>query len=115
MYLYHLHVGIEEYRENLKKIIEKTLPITPNIVMLTPYMIENNHQDAMRKEMIRFAQVCKEVAEEYQLSCLDLQAGFDKLLETTHPMYYGWDRIHPNIVGQTMISHLLLRYLEAMK
>ena len=114
-YLYHLHVELDEYRENLKKIMEKTLPVTQNIIMLTPYMIENNPQDAMRQEMLRFSQVCKEVAAEHQIPCLDLQAGFDKLLETTHPMYYGWDRIHPNIVGQTMISHLLLRYLEAMK
>lgn len=47
-YLYHLHVDIKDYQQNLEKMIEKTLPVTQNIVMMTPYMIENNPNDAMQ-------------------------------------------------------------------
>lgn len=113
-WIHETHGDAQEYEKNLKSIVEKTLPVTPNIVLMTPYMIENNPQDAMRQEMQRFSDVCKTVAAQYGLSCLDLQAEVDRLLETTHPMHYGWDRIHPNIIGHTMISNLLLRFFEAM-
>ena len=45
----------------------------------------------------------------------DVWRKFGRLLETTHPMPYGWDRIHPNIIGHTMISNLLLRFLKQCK
>ena len=114
-YQYETHVTPQTYENNLVTMVEKTLPTTGNIIFMTPYMIESNPADEMRQEMLLFCDVCKKVAARYDLPCLDLQAGFDKLLECTHPMYYGWDRIHPSIVGHTMISNTLLRYLEAMK
>lgn len=82
---------------------------------MIPYMNETNPADAMLQEMQLFRDICKAVATQYGLPCLDLQAGFDRLLGCTHPMYYGWDRIHPTIAGHTMIANTLLRYLDAMK
>lgn len=114
-YLYETHVTPEEYKENLVAMVEKTLPFTKNIVFMTPYMIETNPADAMLHEMQLFGGICKAVAAQYGLPCLDLQAGFDRLLACTHPMHYGWDRIHPTIAGHTMIANTLLRYLDAMK
>ena len=109
-----MQVTLEAYERDLAAIVEKTLPVTRNLVLMTPYMIEPNRADAMRAEMDRFGAAAKRVAARYGLACLDLQARFDALLQTMHPMQFGWDRIHPNIVGHTLIANTFLRYIEAL-
>ncbi len=101
------------YEHNLRTAIEKTLPITKNIILMAPYFIENSKQDAMRKEMDAYGLICKKLAEEYGLFFIDLQAAFDKVLESVHPMYFGWDRIHPNTIGHTLIANKILEVIEA--
>ena len=39
--------------------------------------------------------------------------AFDKVLESVHPMYFGWDRIHPNTIGHTLIANKILEVIEA--
>lgn len=109
------HVQVNEYEKNLRYMIENTLPVTKNIILMTPYFIEPNKEDAMRKEMDRFGEVCKKLAKEYEIPCIDLQASFDALLKNGHPMHLGWDRIHPNIIGHTLIAHEVLDVIKARK
>ena len=53
------HVLPEEYEQNLIKIIEKTLPHVKGMVLMTPYYIESNPQDAMRARMDEYGAICK--------------------------------------------------------
>ena len=113
MRLPHTHVRIEDYEANLIKMIEDTLPITQNIILMTPYMVEGNKEDNMRKMMDQFGAVCKKLATKYNLTFVDLQEEFDKRLEVLHPMEICWDRIHPNMIGHTIIAHAFLGAIEA--
>ena len=108
-----IHGDIVTYEESLRRMIEKTLLTTRNIVVMSPYMIETNINDPMRAMMDEFGSVCKKLAEEYELKFVDLQGAFNKLLEHTHPMTICWDRIHPNTIGHTLIAHSFLEAVEA--
>ena len=50
----------------------------------------------------------KELAEKYNLICVDLQEGWDKLFQHMHPCNIAWDRIHPNQIGCMYIAKQFL-------
>ncbi|MGL4737285.1 MAG: SGNH/GDSL hydrolase family protein [Cellulosilyticaceae bacterium] len=108
-----LHGNVTDYEKYMREMIERTLPITKNIIVMTPYFIESNLVDPMRQEMDAYGRVCTRLAKEYQLYFVDTQAAFDKVLEDTHPMTICWDRIHPNVIGHTLLAHKILEVIEA--
>lgn len=107
------HGNVKHYEEHLREMLERTLPVTKNIILMTPYFIEKNLSDPMRQEMDKYGKVCGELAKEYGIYFIDTQAAFDQLLEHTHPMTICWDRIHPNVIGHTLLAHKILEVVEA--
>ncbi len=75
------HVGLEEYEQNLVTMIEKTLPVTKNILLLSPIFMELNKQDAVRADADAYSASMKRIAEQYGLQFVDVQACFDKYLQ----------------------------------
>ncbi len=112
-YMKERHVLIGEYESNLRKIIELSKPVIPNIVLMTPYYMEPNREDAMRAMIDRYGEVCRRLAEEYQLIFVDVQAAFDKVLEHCHSSYFSWDRVHPAAApGHSVIARAFLKAVE---
>jgi lysophospholipase L1-like esterase len=99
-----IHVGLEEYERTLVEIIEAVLPNLDGLVLVTPYFIEPNRSDPMRKRMDAYGAVVKKLAKRYKAVLVDTQAGFDWMLEHMHPMAIAWDRVHPNTSGHAMIA-----------
>ena len=105
------HVTEEQYRANLKKMVDDTLPKVKGMVLMTPYYIETNTADAMRAKMDVYSGIMKEVAAEYGLPCIDLQEEFCNYLQHRHSSYVMWDRVHPGWVGSMLIAR---RFLKAV-
>lgn len=105
------HVPIQEYEGNMRWMIDRTLPMTKNIVLMSPYFMEPNREDPMRVAMDAEVAVCKKLAEEYGLIFVDLQAEFDRIMEHVHPMAISWDYIHPGPIGRVLIAN---KFLEAV-
>lgn len=108
-----LHVPLDEYEATYRKLIEKTLPIVKGMILMTPYYMETNRQDAMRAKMDAYGAVVKALCEQYSLLCVDLQAGWDKLFAHMHSTNIAWDRIHPNQIGCMYIAKQFLRAIGA--
>lgn len=104
-----IHVGLDEYRATLDKLIRTTLPRLKGLILITPYFIEPHRQDAMRRRMDEYASVVRELAAEHGAILVDAQAGFDDMLQSMHPMAIAWDRIHPNTSGHALIAACFLR------
>ena len=103
------HVGIEEYETTLERLIRETLPGLKGLILVTPYFIEPNRQDAMRLKMEAYAAVVRALATKYDAVLVDTQAGFDTMLESMHPMALAWDRIHPNSSGHALLARCFLK------
>lgn len=103
------HVGLNEYRETLVRLIERTLPNLKGLILMAPYFIEKNPNDAMRIQMESYAEVVKELADKYKAIYVDTQAGMDQMLESMHPMALAWDRIHPNTSGHAQLARCFLK------
>ena len=102
------HVSPEDFRACYERLIQSTLPRVKGMILMTPYFMEPNRQDAMRARMDEYGAIVKELAEKYGLTCVDLQAGWDRLFEHMHPCAIAWDRIHPNQIGCMYIAKQFL-------
>ena len=106
------HVLPAEYERTLGELVAETLPRVRGIVLMTPYYMEPNPQDAMRARMDEYGAIVKKIAARHGLKCVDLQARFNRLFEHVHSASIAWDRVHPNMTGHMLIARALLEALE---
>ena len=107
------HVPIDEYEQTYEKLIQQTLKQAKGMILMTPFFMEPNRQDAMRAMMDEYGAVVKKLAEKYNLVFVDLQAAWDKLFAYMHPCNIAWDRIHPNQTGHMYIAKQFLKAVGA--
>lgn len=100
----------EEYQENLEKIILTIQGRVKGIFLITPYYMEPNREDPMRKRMDEYGVVCKKLAREHGCILVDIQAAFDGYFQHRHSSYVAWDRVHPNQIGATIIARQFLSH-----
>jgi lysophospholipase L1-like esterase len=106
-------VLIDEYERTLEELVSTTRPTLKGLVLMTPYFIEPNRQDAMRIQMDRYGAVVKRLAAQYEAILVDTQTAFDKVLNHLHPMTLAWDRIHPTSAGHMILARAFLKAIEA--
>lgn len=102
-------VGLSEYRETYKDLIEKTLPKVKGIILMTPFILDLNTNDKMRQGVDELSEVVREFAKEYNLLLVDLQKEFDEVLKKVYQMFLSNDRVHPNTIGHTIIAKAFLK------
>ena len=78
-------VSPEEYRANLNKMADAT---KAKMIWMTPYYLEPNKEDAMRKRMDEYRAVMKEEAAKRGIPCIDLQEKFAHILKYRYPRLY---------------------------
>ena len=102
------HIPAKTYEETYRRLIERTLPRVKGMILMTPFFLEPNREDPMRKGVDELGAVTQKLAEEYGLVFVDVQAVFDGYLRYRHPSYLAWDRVHPNQVGAFLIARAFL-------
>lgn len=84
---------------------------TAKMIWMTPYYLEPNENDPMRKRMDEYGTICKEEAAKRGIPCVDLQASFAEILKNRYPAYITWDRVHPGWTGSLIIARALMKEL----
>ena len=107
------HVLPEDYERIYEALIQETLPHVKGMILMTPYYMETNRQDAMRARMDQYGAIVKELALKYDLTLVDLQAGWDHLFQYMHSTNIAWDRVHPNQTGCMYIAKQFLKAVGA--
>ncbi|RTE07108.1 SGNH/GDSL hydrolase family protein [Paenibacillus whitsoniae] len=102
------HVYPEEYEATLRELIQRTKPQVKGIVLMTPFYIEPNREDAMRKRMDEYGTIVKRIAEETGCLLVDTQAAFESVLRDIYPATLAWDRVHPSAVGHMVLAKAFL-------
>ena len=102
------HVSPEEYEATYEALIQETLPRVKGMILMTPYYMEPNQQDPMRARMDQYGAIVKKLAQKYDLTLVDLQAGWDHLFQYMHSTNIAWDRVHPNQTGCMYIAKQFL-------
>ena len=103
-----IHVPLDEYTATYEQLIQYTLKEVEGMILMSPYYMEPNREEPMRKTMEAYAQAVKSLAEKYNLIYVDLQAAFDSFFEYYSPQSIAWDCMHPNVLGQVLIARAIL-------
>lgn len=109
-------VGEDEFVTIYRELIEKTKDSVKGMVLMAPYYIDLNMDDAMTKMVRTYAKRVEELAKEYGLVFCDVQAEFDEVQTKLHHMAFSADRVHPNggnSVGHFIIAKAFLKAIEA--
>jgi lysophospholipase L1-like esterase len=105
------HVYVEEYEETLEQLIRFTEKEVEGIILMTPYYMEPNPEEPMRKMMDCYAEAVKRQAEKHGCILVDLQKRFNDYLRYYSAQSITWDRLHPDVVGHMIIAKA---FLDAM-
>ncbi|WP_269524037.1 SGNH/GDSL hydrolase family protein [Coraliomargarita parva] len=101
-------VSIEDYEAKLEGLVKKTLPSVKTVIVMSPYYLETNLEDPMRKTMDEYGAKAKAVAERNGLIFVDVQAAFDDWLKHNHTQQLCSDRVHPKPTGHAVIAKAFL-------
>ena len=98
------------YREILKRIKRET---NAKIVILSPYVLDSEDKEPMKKELSTVLPIIRELADEYADAYVPLQELFDEAIKTQPaPLYYSNDGVHPNDNGAKFIAEHYAKAIE---
>ncbi len=103
------HVLPDEYEKNVEEMILKVKDNVKGIFILSPYIIESNRDDMMRKRMDEYVEICRKLAEKHRCIFVDFQKMYEDYCKIQHSCYIAWDRIHPNQIGATLMAREFLK------
>lgn len=106
------HVYLEEYEATLESLVQRTLPKVAGLVLCTPFFLESNLDDPMRKVMDLYSREVKRIADSYGTLFVDTQAAFDGMMKHMYGGTLAWDRVHPNLAGHMVIAKAFLAAVE---
>lgn len=108
-------VPADEYVSILVTLLRRTRAETgAEIIVASPYMIEADRGDPMRAAMDLYGGLARQVADEVDADFVDLQAAFDRVLQTSASADWTDDRvdkIHLNAEGHRVITNGFLKAL----
>lgn len=103
--------SLQDYELVMESLITRTLPQVKGMVLMTPYYMEQNQEDRIRKTMDQYGAVVKKLGEKYHLLTIDTQKMWDDYFAQTEicPQAFCWDLIHPNGTGNKLLACTFLK------
>ena len=105
-------ISPEEYRNNLEKMLSMLKNKVKGIFIASPYYIEPNRNDPMRKRMDEYTAICRDLSEKHGCVFIDFQLMFENYCKSRHSAYIAWDRVHPNRVGALLMAREFLNHCD---
>ncbi len=103
-------VPLDEYTNTLRALLTRaTSGGGTRLILMTPYLIEANRDDPMRRTMEQYGAAVKGLAVEFDAVCVDTQGAFDTVLAHTPALFWADDRIHPGLPGHAVLALAWLR------
>ncbi|MGN1122191.1 MAG: SGNH/GDSL hydrolase family protein [Eubacteriales bacterium] len=102
------HVSPEDYEANLKQMLDALSGRVKGVFLCTPYIMEPEKGDRMRRRMDEYGEICKKLAAARGCVLVDFQSLYDRFFAYRHSALIAWDRIHPNQIGATLMAREFL-------
>ena len=102
----------DEYESNMEEMILKIKDKVKGIFIISPYYIEVNREDFMRKRMDEYVEICKKLAKKYSVYFVDFQKMFEDFCKIQHSSKLAWDRVHPNRMGAMLQAKEFVKHID---
>jgi len=103
------HVLLDEYESTLERLVQAARPGLKGLILMSPFYLEPNADDRMRRRMDEYGAAARRVAERSGATFVDTQAAFAPLFEHVHPTAIASDRVHPNWTGHLVLARAFLK------
>ena len=97
-------VGTDEYRATLRGLLGEASALDCRLVLVTPFLVEPDRQEPMRREVEHRARIVAELASEFGAALVELQPAFDAAMDASSPERWAPDRVHPSGPGHLLIA-----------
>ena len=104
-------VSLERFEQELRGLITQTLPSVKGMILLSPFMVEQNEKDPVREMLGHYQEVVARLAETFDLPYGNVQEKFDTFLRYQSSYVLSSDRVHPSLAGHLLIAKT---WLETM-
>ncbi|MFD1432168.1 SGNH/GDSL hydrolase family protein [Lacticaseibacillus yichunensis] len=98
-------VDLPLYREHYQWLIDQSKAAGAQVLVMSPFFFEANHNDPMRQMVDEFTAAAKDLAATNDLLYIDIQARIDAYLKNNSPYLLTPDRVHPNYIGHTLVAN----------
>jgi lysophospholipase L1-like esterase len=100
----------DEYKNTLRSLIKRAQDTSgARLILMTPYMIELDPNQPVRKQLDAYGAMVVALAGELFIPVVKLQDAFDTALKYTTPTFWSDDQFHPNGPGHAVIAQAFLR------
>lgn len=96
------------FEETYDELIKMTKPTVKGMVIMSPFMIEPDLSDDMRKKLDIYRAIARKTAEKHNLIYIDVQKKMDAFTESLSSYILSSDRVHPNLSGHVIIAKAFL-------
>lgn len=103
-----VQVTIDRYEAVYRKILAVARPSLKGLVLMTPFYIESNPADPMRRMMDDYSKIVKKMAAEFDAVFVDTQGAFNTYMMHQPTQTLCGDRVHPNRTGHMVIARAVL-------
>jgi lysophospholipase L1-like esterase len=101
----------KSYEKTFRKLIQSVANNVRGIILMTPYYLELNKRDPMRKLMDEYGDIVKKLSTEFSTMCVDTQAAFDLYMENHPEDSLSLDKVHPNLTGYQIIAESFIKVI----
>jgi len=101
-------LNITSYEQIYRKLIESIIDKAGGIILMTPYYIELEKSDPMRKMMDEYGTIVQKLSAEYKTIFVNTQQYFDRYLKFNSSRTLSDDKVHPNLTGHMIIANSFL-------
>lgn len=103
----------ENYKRNLEEIIKTIIDSGKEVVLISPFYLDLNLEDKMRKLTNSYQEILKGVASEFALEYIDVQAVFDDYLKKEDYKSLSDDKVHVNEKGNQIIAETIYEHMNS--
>lgn len=102
----------EEFVKTYNELLLQTKPLVKGITLLTPFYVEPDKDQPMRKRMDEYGQLVRKIAREHGCRFGDTQAAYDKALKSVPFATLAGDKVHPSSAGHMVLSRTFLKTID---
>lgn len=102
----------EEFVKTYSELLLQTKPLVKGITILTPFYVEPDRDQPMRKRMDEYGQLVRKLAKEHGCRFGDTQAAYDNALKSLPFAALAGDKVHPSPTGHMILSRVFLKTVD---
>lgn len=105
----------EEFEATYERLIQRSLPRLKGLVLMTPFFVQKDRRDPMRRAMDVHGEVVRALARRHGALLVDTQAVVDRLLRQTSFASIAPDRVHPTPAGHAALAEAFVKALRIIR